>query len=194
MKIWVTRHGQTNLNKDNLMQGLTNEPLNETGIHQARLARETIKDVRFDAVYSSPLDRAITTASIIGNIDKEKIIIDERIIEVDFGKYEAKNYYKMGLPMMLYWTFPEILRAPKTVENISSMVKRSSEFLRELESKNYENVLVVCHGGIIRAICGYLEDRRNGVRWRPKPQNCEIRVYESVEGKHSFVNRYNYSD
>lgn len=184
MKIYVTRHGQTKYNKQKLMQGLTDEPLNEAGIEQAKQARETIKDVHFDAVYASPLDRAITTASIIGNVDKKDVIIDERIIETNFGKYELKKYYLMGIRMTLYWALPEIFPAPKSVETIESMVKRSSSFLKELESKDYENVLVTCHGGIIRALCGYLEDKANGIVWRPKPHNCEIRIYESINGKH----------
>ena len=49
MKIWLTRHGQTNYNKQKLMQGLTDEPLNETGILQAKQAREKIGDIHFDA-------------------------------------------------------------------------------------------------------------------------------------------------
>ena len=66
MKIWIARHGQTRLNKMRLMQGRTDEPLNETGIAQAKAAREKIGDIKFDAVYASPLDRAIVTGSIIG--------------------------------------------------------------------------------------------------------------------------------
>ena len=54
MKIWITRHGQTALNKQKLMQGLTDEPLNETGIQQAKEARKKIGDIHFDAVYASP--------------------------------------------------------------------------------------------------------------------------------------------
>ena len=54
----------------------------------------------------------------------------------------------------------------------------------------YENVLIVCHGGIIRSLCGYLEDRKNGIKWRPKPNNCEIRVYESNRGKHTFIETF----
>lgn len=187
MKIYITRHGQTKYNKDHLMQGLTDEPLNETGIMQAKEARETIADVTFDAVYASPLDRAITTASIIGNVKKEDVIIDPRIIEVDFGKYELKSYYKLGLKMTLYWAYPELFLRPKSVESIPSMIKRSTSFLKELESKNYENVLVVCHGGIIRVLCGYLEDAKKGYIWRPKPKNCEIRIYESKNGKHKKI-------
>lgn len=178
MKIWVTRHGQTNLNKAKLMQGLTDEPLNEEGIAQAKRARAEMGDVKFDAVYASPLCRAIKTASIIGNVPADEVIIDERIIEVDFGKYEQRSYFKLGLMMSLYWALPEIFVRPKTVESIDSMVKRSEAFLKDLEDTHYDNVLVVCHGGIIRAICGILENRPKKIKWRPKPHNCEMRIYE----------------
>lgn len=188
MKIWITRHGQTDLNKKHLMQGRVDKPLNDTGIEQAKSVRAMIGNITFDAVYASPLDRAITTASIIAGIDKKDVIVDPRIIETDFGKYDLRPYTKMGIPMTLYWTLPEVFKAPKSVESIASMVKRSSEFLEELESKNYENVLVTCHGGIIRALKGYLEDQPNGIKWRPKPKNCEVRIYEPTEGgKHRLV-------
>ncbi len=189
MKIWLTRHGQTRYNKQKLMQGLTDEPLNEKGIAQAKAARARIGDVHFDAVYASPLDRAITTGAIIGGVDRSEIIVDERIIEADFGRYELSKYYLMGPAMTLYWAFPEVFPAPESVETIASMVERSSSFLREIEQKDYENVLVACHGGIIRALSGYLSDQKNGIEWRPKPHNCEIRIYESDHGKHRFVEK-----
>lgn len=189
MKIWITRHGQTNLNKARLMQGLTDEPLNETGLMQAGKTRALIGDVRFDAVYASPLNRAIMTGSIIGGVDPSDVIIDPRIIEADFGKYEKRKYYLLGPAMTLYWALPEIFPAPPTVETIASLRKRSSDFLRELERKDYENVLVSCHGGIMRALTGYMMDKKNGIVWRPKPHNCEIRVFESIDGKHTFVEK-----
>ncbi len=189
MKIWVTRHGQTDLNAQKLMQGRSDIPLNETGRAQAKAARELIGDVKFDAVYASPLDRAIETASIIGGVDRSKIIIDERIIETDFGKYEQKPYATMGLPMNLYWMLPEVFPAPPTVETTDQMIERVRSFFTELEAQDYENVLVTCHGGIIRVIRGYLEDARRGYVWRPRPKNCEIRVYESVNGKHTFLDQ-----
>ena len=187
MKIYVTRHGQTDYNKDRLMQGRSDIPLNETGTAQAQATKEKIGDIKFDAVYASPLIRAVQTASIISGYAQEDIIKDERIIEADFGKYEKANYMKLPLPMNLYWMCPEVFPAPKTVESIKSMVKRTSEFLSELEKKDYENVLVVCHGGIIRPIRGYLEDVKRGFIWRPRPVNCEVFVYESIDGKHRLV-------
>lgn len=190
MKIWLTRHGQTNLNRQKLMQGRTDEPLNETGIQQAEKARKMIGSISFDAVYASPLQRAVLTASIIGNTEKENIITDSRLTEVEFGKYELKKYYLMGPAMTAHWVWPEVIPAPATVESVSSMVERSSSILKEIEAKDYENVLIVCHGGIIRALRGYLTDSKNGIQWRPKPHNCEVRVYESVNGKHTFLKDY----
>ena len=189
MIIYLTRHGQTNLNKARLMQGLTDEPLNETGLAQARAMREKIGDVHFDAVYASPLNRAIMTGAIIGGVDPSEVITDPRIIEADFGVYEKKKYFSLGPAMTLYWTLPEIFPAPKSVETTASLRERSSSFLRELEEKNYGTVLIACHGGIMRALSGYLEDKKNGLVWRPKPHNCEVRVYETVDGRHRTVER-----
>lgn len=177
MNIYITRHGQTNLNKNKLMQGRSDIPLNDNGRKQAELARGEVDSISFDAIYASPLDRAIETASIIGNVDRSSIIIDHRIIEADFGPYEQKPYGKLGLLMTLYWALPEIFPAPKGVESIKSMVSRSRDFLKDISKLDYENVLIVCHGGIIRALCGCLENRKKGIKWRPKPKNCEIRKY-----------------
>ena len=187
MNLWLVRHGQTDLNKAKKMQGRSNMPLNETGIAQAKAAAAKSAGIHFDAVYASPLQRAVTTGSIISGIPESGIIIDERLIEADFGKYEGKPYHWMGLPMTLYWALPEIFPAPETVETIASMVERSSSFLRELEKSlethPCEHVLISCHGGIMRPLCGYLEGRSNGILWRPKPRNCEFRIYSLTNGK-----------
>ena len=187
MKIYVTRHGQTDYNAESRMQGRLDIPLNERGKEQAGITREKIKDVKFDAVYSSPLIRAVETATIVGGVSEDQIIKDERILEANFGRYEGVVYHKVGLPMTGYWGIPEIFPAPPGVETIPEMIRRTSSFLSELEKKDYENVLVVCHGGIIRVLRGYLEDVRRGFIWRPRPKNCEIFVYESTGGKHRLV-------
>lgn len=189
MNIWIARHGQTDLNKKKLMQGRTDAPLNEKGIEQARLSRQNIGDVRFDAVYSSPLQRAKLTGAIIGGVDISEVIEDPRIIETDFGRYEKRRYYALGLPMTAYWTMPRIFPAPPTVESIASMKERASSFLKELETHDYENVLVACHGGIMRALCGYLDEAPDGLRWE-RAKNCEIRVYEYKDGRHTFLKSY----
>ena len=187
MKIYLTRHGQTDLNAKKLMQGRSDIPLNEMGRSQARAAHDKIADVKFDAVYSSPLDRAIETAEIISGVSRSQIIIDERIIETDFGKYEQRPYATMGLPMNLYWMLPEVFPAPQTVESTREMIERVGSFFTDLEKKNHGTVLIACHGGIIRVIRGYLEGAKRGYIWRPRPKNCEIRIYESCNEEYKLI-------
>lgn len=189
MNIWLTRHGQTNLNAEHLMQGRTDEPLNYAGLRQAEEMRKKIGNICFDAVFSSPLRRAVRTAAILGGVGEDEVIIDQRLIEADFGPYELKRYWLLGPAMTLYWMFPEVFPAPEGVESVSSMVRRSASFLWDLEKEPYENVLVACHGGIMRALSGHLADRKNGIMWRPAPHNCEIRIFEAENGKHRMVRR-----
>ena len=192
MKIWIARHGQTDLNHNRRMQGLTDCPLNEKGIRQAHQSRSNIGDVHFDAVYSSPLQRAKLTGSIIGNVDPADIIVDQRLIEVDFGRYEQRKYYLLGPAMTAYWACPKLFPAPPTVETIDSMKRRASSFLQELETRDCDNVLVACHGGIMRALCGYLDEAPDGLHW-DRAKNCEIRVYEYKDGRHTFLQSYSLS-
>lgn len=186
MKLWLVRHGQTDLNKKNLMQGLVDQPLNDFGRDQARRVGKLKGDLVFDVVYASPLSRAKETAAIIAGIPLDEVKIDPRIIEVDFGPYDKKPFKKLGLKMWAYWLLPEVFPNPKSVESIDSMTKRAGSFLKDLEKMPYDNVLVVCHGGIIRALTGYLENKKNKIKWRPKPKNCELKVYNFANGKWTF--------
>ena len=164
------------------MQGRADEPLNGTGLMQAKNAREKLisqyPGLSFDAVYSSPLKRAVVTGSVIGNIPEEKVITDKRLIEADFGKYDLKKYWLLGPRMSLYWAMPEIFPAPSSVETTGEMIQRIRSFLDDLKKTPYDNVLIACHGGIMRVLSGCLEGRPRGYIWRPKPHNCEIRMYE----------------
>lgn len=92
--ICLIRHGQTNWNKQKLIQGRINNPLNEEGINQVTEVGQILKekDPNWDIIIASPLDRAIHSAQII----KEKlgikndIIINNDVIERDFGKAEGE--------------------------------------------------------------------------------------------------------
>lgn len=178
MKIYLVRHGETDWNKEKMMQGISDIPLNETGINQAKAAREKIQGMKFDAVYASTLDRAITTASIIGGVDKSEVIQDERIIEVNFGKYEKRNYYLMGPFMTLHWALPELIPSPKTVEKDSYTKERANAFLADLKKQNYEKVLIVSHGNFIRVFKHILANDGKQATWKDFVENCTILEFE----------------
>ena len=64
-KLYIIRHGQTEMNQRQVLQGRSDLPLNAAGEAQARQAAERLKGVRFDHVFTSPLQRAVQTARIL---------------------------------------------------------------------------------------------------------------------------------
>lgn len=95
MKIYLVRHGETDWNKQLIIQGRTDNPLNETGRKQANRSKQFFKDIDIDLIVSSSLSRAIETATIaIGKPD----IIDDSFIERDFGSLDGdlvENFYQV---------------------------------------------------------------------------------------------------
>src|SRR5688500_12019612 len=90
LNVYFLRHGQTAYNADNNRYcGRTDIPLTEKGIAQAELVQQQLKDISFDAVYSSPLQRAYRTAKIASG--EKDVIKDDRLIEADFGGWEGKT-------------------------------------------------------------------------------------------------------
>ena len=62
MKIYIVRHGETDWNGPRRLQGRSDIPLNETGIEEAKITGEALKDVPFAAAFVSPLTRTRQTA------------------------------------------------------------------------------------------------------------------------------------
>ena len=93
--ICLIRHGQTDWNKQKLIQGRINNPLNDEGILQVKEVGKILKekDPFWDILIASPLDRAIHSANLLKeelNL-KTDIIINPDVIERDFGKAEGQN-------------------------------------------------------------------------------------------------------
>lgn len=147
MNIYVMRHGKTDWNSQRRTQGIVDIPLNDEGRKQAIEARDKIKDIVFDKVYSSPLSRAIETARLVTE-DKYPIIIDDLLIERNFGEMEGKVIGEE-------YDVKEFLARPMDAsyngeETHKHMVERAEKFLSKIDKDN--NILVVTHGAYYRAI------------------------------------------
>ena len=139
MKIIFVRHGQTNLNNPRRMQGISNKELNATGKEQAYEIRKILENKKIDLIIVSPLKRAIQTAEIINSNMNKEIIIDERIIEMNYGALEGEVYCKD------YWNMDYDYKSING-ENISDFQKRIYNFIEDIKIKYRENnVLIVAH-------------------------------------------------
>ncbi|MGM9522576.1 MAG: histidine phosphatase family protein [Oscillospiraceae bacterium] len=90
MYIYLIRHGETEWNRQNRIQGRENIPLSESGREQARRCALALSKMRLSAVIASPLSRAVETAEFIAELTGAPIETDERLIERDFGSVSGR--------------------------------------------------------------------------------------------------------
>lgn len=172
--IYIVRHGQTDYNIIGRYGGRIDTELNQKGIEQAYELHNKLKNVKFDKVFSSPLQRAYKTAQIICN---NNIIIDQRIIERDNG--ELENKLKTEIPDKIDFNDPNEKRY--NIENIIDFRKRIYNFFEEINKKyRGKNILVVTHAGVgIYARCFFEGEPQDGNYMHYKLNNCEVLQYDN---------------
>ncbi|MBO9616723.1 MAG: histidine phosphatase family protein [Dyadobacter sp.] len=155
LHVYLLRHGETFWNADgNRYCGATDIGLTEKGFSQAHLAATLLKDIRFDAVYTSPLQRAHHTATIASG-NYPGIVIDQRLIEASFGEWEGKTRAEFIAENPALWDAwahePDYARAGGTGETAIEIVTRVDDFFNDILQKHPNGaVLVVAHNAVNR--------------------------------------------
>ncbi|NLY20010.1 MAG: histidine phosphatase family protein [Tissierellia bacterium] len=156
MKIYLTRHGETEWNKMGKLQGWKNSNLTEKGIEDANNLKDLISDVPFDLVYTSDLGRAVSTTEILtSDRDNPKIVITERLRELSLGIWEGMTYddTKLNYPNEYHdYIYNPQLYKPEIGEDYSDLMSRVNSVLDEIINSDAENVLIVTHGVTLMAI------------------------------------------
>ena len=191
MKIFLIRQGETDWNKQRLLQGQVNIPLNENGVSVAKMTAEGLRQVHFDAVYSSPLKRAFETACLVTE-GRYPVIADERIQEMGFGILEGycigREGYNVPDPNFIhYFTEPELYVAAEGAETFQEVCERTWSFMKEL-IENPENqdktILVSTHGAALRSILITLLGKPISEFWKGGVhRNCAVTILDVTDGK-----------
>ena len=153
--IYLVRHGETEFNVANRLQGVTDIPLNSTGIKKAECLAHSLRGEHL-YIYSSPLKRAMQTARIIA--DGRSVEIDARLRERNYGDYEGINL-STKFRDRFGFGFPDI----KGGESINGVIERADAFINskiKVERGDDKNILVVAHGFILSCIANRLLNRR----------------------------------
>lgn len=160
-EIIVARHGETHWNNQGKWQGSTDIPLNRNGEEQARELAHRLKGEGIKCIYSSDLSRAKSTAGSVKELtNADGIFEDPRLRERNLGEFEGwsltevAKYMKMTEEESHILDTDELLvdRLP-TVESWGDFTYRVWVALNEIaERKEGEKILVVAHGGVLRAI------------------------------------------
>ena len=177
--IYIIRHGQTEKNKAMVLQGRSDQPLNEAGIRQAEQAGAYFqsKGIRFDRVWSSPLIRAVQTAKLAA--PSAEVVTDDRLLEMDYGPYEGASLEDPA-PELLHFFMDFVHHpAPEGMESLSSVVERLGDFLEEIHGEG--NILISTHAIAMKGALEYLTPDSNGSYWSKHIGNCAVYVAEQTE-------------
>ena len=152
------RHAQAENNTKRILAGRTEGvPLTKTGIEQAERIAKYLASIDISAIYSSPIERARHTAGIVTkNCSLEEVVIDERLTEIDMGKFTRMNYDDMfakygNIFLKFYENDPVI--SEHEVETFPDVQKRVLDMVDHvLKKHNNENVILVTHMDPIKSM------------------------------------------
>ena len=178
MKIILVRHGQTEWNVKNMLQGQTDIELNENGKNQTIETAQKLLNVNIDEIYVSPLKRTMDTAKEINKTRNLNMIIDKRLIERGFGDFEGKS----GVELKKYWDVQTNI-SEHNDEPIKDLFSRGYSLLKEIGKKYKDTdktILIVTHNGVNLAITSILSGfTQNIFDYNLKP--CEYRIFENID-------------
>ncbi len=160
--IYIIRHGQTDFNVKQVVQGRgVNSDLNETGRRQAQAFFDKYHPVDFDVVYTSKLKRTHQTVAhfISKNIPHE---IRENIDEIDWGIFEGvehdKSLQKEYYDIIESWAKGNLTIKIEGGESAQDLADRLIPFVEEIKQSEHQSVLVCTHGRTLRVLmCLLLE-------------------------------------
>ena len=161
--IVFARHGQTAPNREGLVLGRADPELTEEGHRQAALLAGALAAEPVTAVLTSPLVRARQTAEAVGAACGVAVVVDERLVEIDWGAWEGRPTGSLGRPDMETWKAGDGT-APEG-EDLDSLTARVESFCTE--RLGHDGVIVaVSHVSPIKAAAAWAMGVDGAVAWR----------------------------
>jgi alpha-ribazole phosphatase len=194
-KLYLIRHGETEQNKSGVLMGSTDTPLNDHGRLQAVNLRERINALEVDAIYTSPLQRAVETATLVFG-DRQPIIADSSLQEFHFGEWEgmhfaeiSRQYPEVWRLWLTDWEQTHIPGGEAFAAFKQRVIGATEELVRLHQGRR---VAVVSHGGCIRSLLAHFfcESVGKGY-WRFKVDNATLSEIEFM-GDLPILIRFNY--
>lgn len=174
IRLYLVRHGETELNKSGVYYGSTDCSLSEVGMQESKRMGAALISKNIDVIIASDLKRTVETASIIKDIicskkDNLEIIKDSRLRELDFGKWESLHYKDVEADYPKEWKiFCEDWKnaEPPNGESFMDLYHRVDKALQEI-LRTWENkdILIVAHQGTLRVILSKLLCNSEGLYW-----------------------------
>lgn len=183
-KIYFARHGQTDWNLENKIQGSCDIELNSTGIQQAKELNLKLleKDYSFESIYSSSQKRAIQTAEIISNRTGINLTIVAGLEEINLGEWEGLNWQQVQKKFPTEyntWFVNRRYSIPPRGESYQQMLLRVYDSLTKMPLN--KDILIVTHSAVIMCIQCLLNDVPLEEMTTFRSDNASVLCIESSE-------------
>ena len=182
------RHGQAENNTKKILAGRSpGINLTETGIQQAEQAGKMLKTLNISTIYSSPIDRALQTAKIVAQHCDLEPLIDDRLIELDMGKFTKMPYdgifAKHGNVFLKFYEGSEEV-SENGVETFAKVQKRVFDMVDFVINKHKnENVVLVTHMDPIKAMIGKTLSLKPEILFELIIANASLNIFKNHDQK-----------
>jgi len=192
-EIILARHGETEWNVTEVFRGRIDVELNQTGVKQAELLAEHLSDVKIEAVYSSPLKRALKTAEIIASYHKLDVEVAPGLIDLDFGEWqglshqEVKDKYK---ELYAQWAKnPHQVKMPAG-ESLAEVRERAVRVVDSVIARYEGTVILVSHRVVNKVLICALLGVDNSHFWNIRMDTCGITTF-AYEKEQFILTKHN---
>jgi len=179
-QIILVRHGETEWNVREVFRGRIDIGLNETGVKQAELLAEYLSGLRIDAIYSSALKRALTTAEKIAGYHGLKVVVNPGLMDLDFGEWqglpcqEVQDSYKELYAQWL--SHPERVRMPAG-ESLDEVRTRAMGMVDKVIAKYEGSIVLVSHRVVNKVLICALLGLDNSHFWNIEQGTCGMTIF-----------------
>jgi broad specificity phosphatase PhoE len=182
----LVRHGETLWNVEKVFRGRADVSLDELGIRQAELLSKYLSNWRLEAIYSSPVKRALDTANIIARYQNVAVRIAEGLTDFDFGEWQSlpeQEVMRLYPDLLNEWhSNPHKVRMPGG-ESLEDAKKRAVEVVNDVLSKHQGSVALVSHRVVIKVLICYLLGLDNSHFRNINQDVAGITIFDYADGR-----------
>ncbi len=152
LELLIVRHGQTDWNMEHRVMGDKPIPINTIGKAQARSLAKGLKDIQIDAVYTSPVTRAIQTSQpILKGRDSISLYEEPGFAEIGYGDWVGRAFSEIP-ELPVYFKNPTSVPIPNG-ENLGEVQKRALTAIENIRAKHADQrILAISHADVIKLI------------------------------------------
>lgn len=185
-RIFLIRHGETEWNATGRLQGTSNVQLSAVGIHQAKLLAQHAPFHTADAIYSSDLIRARSTAEILAKRFNLKVRVMLELRETSFGDWEGQSIKTLAEDLNsdfeTFFTAPELCHPPHGESFVDCQARMLSAIQKIIAENEGKRIIVVSHGAAIRLLLCAILDMPIRKMWSIAQFNMALNVLRVDDG------------